>query len=225
MIGMEREKARIEWGTVLTVLCTMAGTGILQLPLSIAQGGWVCLAVILGVALLTNRTGLWLIECLYYAGKDGQEGLLTTASDKAVRLKDYPTIGERAYGRGGRIVSQIFHKATLFGVTTLFLILAAKFLQEGFGNDGFQIAALNALDNRAYTLIAGGIVLIPVLLIPTLKEVSFLAGFGLAASMVSVLEVVLFAFVIPELTSETVAEYHLPVPPTFHNVTQHDIVE
>ena len=77
---------------------------------------------------------------------------------------------------------------------------------------------------RTYTLIAGAIVLVPVILIPTLKEVSFLAGFGLAASMISIIEVVMFAFIIPELTSHTVDKFNLPVPPTFRNVTQHDIV-
>ena len=39
-------------------MCTMAGTGILQLPLTLKQGGWVCLGLIVLV-------GQWhaLINC------------------------------------------------------------------------------------------------------------------------------------------------------------------
>ena len=122
---MKKDGARstIEWATVLTVLCTMAGTGILQLPLSIAQG-LDMLRLIVAVAIMTNRTGIWLIQCLY-AGGDSQEGLLTVDGD-AVQLKDYASIGERAYDVLGGIVSQIFRHAVWRH--DAILILTAKFL-------------------------------------------------------------------------------------------------
>ena len=111
---------RIEWGSWFSILCTMAGTGILQLPLTLKQGGWLCLALIVVIAAMTNTTGKWLIHCLYeHSGGNGKELLLQPGR----RLKDYPSIGEAAYGTFGKILVQVFHKLTLVGVTTIFLIL------------------------------------------------------------------------------------------------------
>ena len=99
----------------------MAGTGIPQLPLTLAQGGWVSIVVLLLVAGMTNYTGRLLIKLLYVD---------KTAESPSARLEGYPDIGMRAFGKPGRILVHVFHKATLIGVCTLFLILGAKFLQR-----------------------------------------------------------------------------------------------
>ena len=50
----DNNKSRVEYAALFSILCTMAGTGILQLPLTLKQGGWVCLSLIIVVALMTK---------------------------------------------------------------------------------------------------------------------------------------------------------------------------
>jgi hypothetical protein len=76
------------------------------------------------VAVLTNTTGKWLIKSLH------------SPRSSSTRLADYPAVGEEACGTCGRLTVQIFHKATLLGVTSIFLVLSAKFLLEGIGGGG-----------------------------------------------------------------------------------------
>lgn len=68
--------------TLFQLLCTMAGTGILQLPFTIAQGGWAALLLVVIVGIMTNWTGKLLIQSLYL-NPAGYE-----------RIPGYPEIGE-----------------------------------------------------------------------------------------------------------------------------------
>merc|ERR1719271_472257 len=94
----------------------MAGLGILQLAFMLKQGGWVCLALIIVCSLMSNYTGKLLIQCCY-------EG------DVRVRAS-YTAIGEAAFGAAGKVCVRFFENLTLFGVSTLFLILATMNLGE-----------------------------------------------------------------------------------------------
>ena len=147
------------WAAWFTILCCMAGTGILQLPLTIKQGGWCFLILICLVSLMTNYTAKALIACLH-------------ASPNGVRLGSYPEVGRAAYGTAGVVVVQIFHKATLLGVTTIFLILAGKFLLEGIGGggDGLYHDSFGSSDDddvrrwqQTWTLVSAAVVLVPML--------------------------------------------------------------
>ena len=206
-------RSEIDRGALVSILCTCVGTGILQLPLTLAQGGWLCVALIFLVAVVTNTTGRWLIKCLYCDGGFG--GGLST------RLNDYPAIGEAACGLCGRITVQIFHKLTLFGVTTIFMVLTAKFLLEGIGGGGEIVPSLGAADavawQKRYAIIAGVCVWFPCVFIKSMEEIAPLAYFGMIASLICVLEIVIFALIIKPVTAEAVHEFNLPVPPEFLN--------
>jgi len=209
------------------IMCTMAGTGILQLPYTLKQGGWLCLGLIILVALMTNTTAKWLIRCLYPV-QLGEAHHLQTEPE---RLEDYPAIGAKAYGRCGRILVQIFHKATLLGVTTIFLILSGKFLLEGIGGDGEGVAShLGGPGDTAkwttrWTLVSAGIVMIPVVCLRSIGEIAPLAAFGMTASMICVLEVVIFAFLLKPVTSETQDKFNLPLPNTFDGTTSYKVFD
>lgn len=194
----------------------MAGTGILQLPLTLKQGGWIGLVLIVLVAAMTNTTGKWLIKCLYR----GQH-----------RLSGYPDIGEEAFGRVGRVVVHVFHKATLLGVTTIFLILAGKFLTEGIGGQGEGFFKdLNAGDDESatwtkrWTIISAVIVAIPVISFKTIGEIAPLAAFGLSASVLCVLEIVAFCIVIGQMDRAQAENYDLPIPEDWNHTGMHDTV-
>jgi hypothetical protein len=84
----------------------MAGMGILQLALMLAQGGWVCLGLIVACSVMTNYTGKLLIQCCYV-------GDVRT-------YKSYAAIGEAAFGVVGKGVVWFFENLCLFAVSTLF---------------------------------------------------------------------------------------------------------
>ena len=216
----DNNKSRVEYAALFSILCTMAGTGILQLPLTLKQGGWVCLSLIIVVALMTNTTGKWLIKCLYERGTSNGKQLLLQPS---ARLNDYPSIGDAAYGFTGKCLVQIFHKLTLIGVTTIFLILSAKFLMEGIGGSGEGFISDLGTANDAslwqtrWTLITAVIVAIPVTLIPNMSEMHALAAFGLFCTLLCVIEIVVFAILFKPLKQETVNKYNLPTPEYFNS--------
>ena len=192
-------------------MCTMAGTGILQLPFTLKQGGWVCLALIICVGVMTNYTAKALIYSLYVSRDDG-----TTQ-----RLESYAALGYEAYGTAGRVVVNVFQKSTLVGVSTIFLILAGKFLLEGIGGGGEGLygdlgtASTAEQWQHRWTIISGCVVMIPVVGIKTLNEIAPLAAFGLLASFLLVVQVVVFSVVLHPITPKTVADHDLPTPSNF----------
>ena len=202
---------------MFALLCTCVGTGILQLPLTLKQGGWTCVLMIILVAVLTNTTGRWLIKCLY-SPKD--RGVYTPR-----RLTDYPAVGHEACGFCGKLTVQIFHKATLIGVTSIFMVLTAKFLLEGIGGggEGFIPSLGTSADapvwQKRWAVVAGVCVWFPVVFVKSMKEVEPLAIFGMLASLLCVLEIVVFALILQPVTSATAHAYQLPVPAKWLNQT------
>mmetsp|Transcript_33465 Transcript_33465/g.53301 ORF Transcript_33465/g.53301 Transcript_33465/m.53301 type:complete len:417 (+) Transcript_33465:54-1304(+) len=157
--------------SAMAVVCQMAGMGILQLAYMLRQGGWICLVLIVGCALATNYTGKLLIRCCY---------------DQGSRVHaTYAEIGMSAFGAGGKACTQVFENATLFGVSTLFLILGGKFLEE---------ILPNTLDTRMWIVVGGAVAAIPVLVFRTIGELKVVAFLGVAAVGAVVAAVVVEAF-------------------------------
>jgi len=185
----------------------MAGTGILQLPFTLNQGGWAAVGIIVLSALGTWYTGIILIDSLHRIKQtqlktlmdDGASQHSIQAMQKSKKNVSYPDIGEAAFGRAGRYFVHVFHKATLLGVSTLFLILAAKFLLEGIGGGGSegifptQIGSNKIVWTRNWTLIAGAIVAVPVVGLRSFKELPMLTALGVCATVVCVVSVVVCA--------------------------------
>ena len=204
--------------TWFSILCTMAGTGILGLPFTLHQGGWLVIGLIVIVAGATNYTGKALVKCLHAVRRrqaQDEETPLTVADKPAAHL-GYPEIGQAAYGKLGSTIVHIFHKATLLGVTTLFLILTAKFLLEGIGGGGEGL--VKSLGGKAHELkwqriwcgVSGAVVLVPVLAVRNLGEMAPLAAFGMATSIAVVLVVIVLAITVSPITQEMVRKYDLP---------------
>lgn len=214
------------WAAWFGVMCTMAGTGILQLPYTLKQGGWVCVVMIVAVAALTNYTAKLVIKALYWGASaehrhlqlhdNDAEGLETPAVVSAARLAGYPEIGRAAFGTAGVVVVHLFHKATLFGVSTLFLILSSKFLMEGLGGAGEGLVASigddEAVWQQRWTAISAGLVLLPVLAFRTLGEIAPLSALGMTASVATVVVVVVVSLKVMPVTSKSNATDALPLP-------------
>eukprot|EP01064_Diplonema_japonicum_P014715 TRINITY_DN223_c0_g2_i8.p1 TRINITY_DN223_c0_g2~~TRINITY_DN223_c0_g2_i8.p1 ORF type:complete len:491 (+),score=138.28 TRINITY_DN223_c0_g2_i8:60-1475(+) len=172
MLG-EGEKRKEMFKSYSNVVCTMAGTGILQLPYTLKQGGWSMAALIIGVAGMANYTGKLVIYNLYRPG--------------GIRLKGYPETGEAAFGVKGKYAVHIFHKGTVLGVSTLFLILAAKFLHDCWNQMGFD----HNPSVKVWTLLTTVMVAPPTLFLANVDALSFTSALGGAVTIAVVLGVVI----------------------------------
>ncbi|KAJ1644323.1 hypothetical protein J3B02_001432 [Coemansia erecta] len=96
--------------TFFHIVCITAGTGILQLPYALKEGGWIGAFYILLAAAISAYSGNILIECLYYM--------------PGVRLKSYSEVVEAAFGLHGRRVVRLLKDFNLLGVVGIYMVLA-----------------------------------------------------------------------------------------------------
>ena len=151
--------------TVISYVCTTVGAGIISLPLALAEAGWLGVFLIALISVVCVQTGNWLIACMYC-----QDETLTS----------YEAIGVAAMGKSGKALVVLFQNVTLYGVCCIFLIIAG----------GNLSALIPALSMHAWVLVVG-CVLIPVSWLKTVKEIKPLAYFGLFASLLVGLVIVL----------------------------------
>ena len=93
----------------------------------------------------------------------------------------YADIAEAAFGRRGRLVTQLFETASLFGVSTLFLILAGKFLEEIF--EGVEYLDLST---RNWIVVCSAVLALPLILLSTVREMRLVAIMGVVVVVVVV---------------------------------------
>lgn len=116
-------------------------------------------------------SGIILIRCLYH--KPGH------------RLHDYKAIGTAAFGWPGYIVASFLHILNLFGCPALYLVLASGnmvYLLEGTAGQ---------LDHKIWAVIWGAFLVIPSLIMKTLKEVTGIAAIGALCTMMAVFVVLI----------------------------------
>ena len=185
------------FGTFATICCTMCGTGILQIPYTLSQGGFASLFMVILVGYMTNWTGKLLVEALYLH-----------PNSNIARIMCYPGLGEAAYGKKGWLCVQWFHKWTLFGVCTIFLIIAAKFLMEAIGGAGEGLFADQFSNNEAFwvkfwTFITAFLVLMPVIAFRSIADLPILSAFGISATVITVLVVIVFSVDLYPITADS----------------------
>ena len=98
------------------VICTVVGTGLLQLPYGLEESGWFGVVLLLVMCGIATYTATLLIKCM------------NPPSGK--KLYTYSEIGEESFGKWGGYVVDVMLHATLLGVATIYLILAAENLNE-----------------------------------------------------------------------------------------------
>ncbi|KAJ9067499.1 hypothetical protein DSO57_1038535 [Entomophthora muscae] len=155
------------------IVCAVAGAGALGLPYSLRDGGWISLAFFLLAAVLSTFTAKQLIECLYY--KEGE------------RLEEMADIGEAAFGMFGRYFVKVFNYSISLSFACIFILLS--------GHNAYNIVneamGYVVIQEAYWTVLAGFIILVPFALLKTLKEVSFLALFGVLTTVVVVFIVII----------------------------------
>ncbi|CAO3633507.1 unnamed protein product [Cunninghamella blakesleeana] len=130
------------------------------------MGGWLGLLILMLAYGMAVYSGVILIRCLYY--KPGH------------RLHDFKEIGIHAFGIPGYIISSALHFLNLFGCPALYLVLAAGNMVELLRHTPGQ------LDHTKWTIIWGVFLLIPSLIMKTLREVTVIAAVGAVCTMMAV---------------------------------------
>ncbi|CAJ0577757.1 unnamed protein product, partial [Mesorhabditis spiculigera] len=153
-----RDRDGIHWTVASTfIIGTMVGAGLVVLPHALAQSGLITgLIVLLGGALLSAYTGILLGQNWLLIEKRrtfGQQGL----------QDPYPQMAAIALGRNAGIFVRILLCVSQFGVTTVFLILAAKNISS--------LLRLAAVDlDFCIILPAISMVLLPVVMLESPKD-------------------------------------------------------
>ena len=98
-----------------------------------------------------------------------------TETIESERIIRYPDLGYCAFGPLGKLIVEIIHKATLFGLCSIILILSSSFLAD--------IISYEWASQQNFVLICAAIVSIPLIVFKDLKEVSFISLLGLIATI------------------------------------------
>ncbi|KAI8888242.1 hypothetical protein K501DRAFT_241003 [Backusella circina FSU 941] len=155
------------------VVCVVAGTGTLGLPKAFAEGGWLGILILILAYAMAVYSGIVLIRCLYY--KPGH------------RLHDFKAMGVAAFGWPGYVVSSVLHLLNLFGCPALYLVLASNNMTV------LCAGTAAALNYKLWAIIWGVILLVPSLIMKTLKEVTAIAAIGAVCTMMAVFIVLIQA--------------------------------
>ncbi|KAF2533532.1 hypothetical protein F2Q70_00032032 [Brassica cretica] len=154
--------------TCFNALNAFSGIGILSVPYSLARGGWMSLSLLLLLAATAFYTSLLITKCMN--------------ADRSV--KTYPDIGERAFGRPGRIIVSVFMHLELYLVTTGFLILEGDNLHNLF--PGFNIKMIGLRLNGKQSFMASvALVIMPTLWWDNLSVLSYVSMSGVLATVLT----------------------------------------
>ncbi|KAJ1957446.1 hypothetical protein IWQ62_005086 [Dispira parvispora] len=168
------ERTGSSFGAFFNIVCVVAGTGTLQLPWCLAEGGWVALSCVFLAAAMAIFTGRLLIQCLYH--KEGQ------------RLSSYPEVGMAAYGPIAKYFIVVLHYAISLGAPCVYISLSG-------GGTYDLVKDMVGITKAMWIIIAAILVCIPFVLIKSMKDVAILSLFGVLATAVVVVVVVAVGFI------------------------------
>ncbi|KAK9925074.1 hypothetical protein M0R45_033415 [Rubus argutus] len=154
--------------TCFNGLNALSGVGILTVPYALASGGWLSLALLFLIAAAAFYSGLLIKRCM----------------DMDSNIRTYPDIGERAFGKKGRILMSIFMNLELYLVATGFLILEGDNLHNMFPNTGFEVEGFRIGGKECFIVIVA-LVVLPTVWLDNLSLLSYVSASGVLASAIS----------------------------------------
>lgn len=98
--------------------------------------------------------------------------------DRSIRT--YPDIGERAFGRAGRVLISVFMYVELFLVATGFLILEGDNLHNLIPGMEFEISGL--LSGKQSLILVVALIVLPTVWVDNLSILSYVSASGVLAS-------------------------------------------
>ncbi|KAI8394123.1 transmembrane amino acid transporter protein-domain-containing protein [Radiomyces spectabilis] len=171
---INREHAGSGFLAYFNIVCVIAGTGTLGLPYALKQGGWIGLLILFLAWTMSVYTGVILIRCLYANGKH--------------RISSYKEIATESFGAIGGWITFFFNAWILLGAPVLYVVLSGANLAHLCQN---TVAEVVGATN--WTIISCVLVLIPFVLVKSMKEVAWMSAFGALTVLVVVLIVLVMA--------------------------------
>ncbi|XP_024975891.1 amino acid transporter AVT1I-like isoform X3 [Cynara cardunculus var. scolymus] len=134
------------FNTCFNGLNALSGVGILSVPYALASGGWLSLLLLFTIAISTFYTGLLIKKCM----------------DADPTIRSYPDIGDRAFGKKGRIIVSVVMNVELYLVATggkksFVVIVAAIILPTIWLNNLSILSYISASGVLASVIIVGSI--------------------------------------------------------------------
>jgi vesicular inhibitory amino acid transporter len=146
-----------EFKSVVNLVLTAVGVGVLALPRAIAQSGWIVgIALLLATWLLSQAMMHLLWKCM--------------RSNPGVDMTSYGSIGEAAMGRKGRVMVSI---ATYVGLSAICIIILILIGSSLFGITGSL--------TRSGWIMLSALIVLPLAWLPSLKEVGTLSAIGVVS--------------------------------------------
>ncbi|KAI9229230.1 MAG: transmembrane amino acid transporter protein-domain-containing protein [Piptocephalis tieghemiana] len=169
------KKYQGNFGTYINIICVLAGSGTLSLPLAFKQAGWFGIFVLLWCCIMATYCGRLLIKCLYY--KEGK------------RLQGFPEVAQAAFGIPGKYFVGIFYNSILLGGPILYLILSATNMHQMLEPYNVGVSV------KVWIVIWGCALLPPLIFFKTMKDVTLFGFFGAFATIFTIIVVSIAALV------------------------------
>ncbi|KAI7852396.1 transmembrane amino acid transporter protein-domain-containing protein [Circinella umbellata] len=170
---VDRTNGASSWYAYFNIVCLIAGTGMLGLPLALKKGGWAGLVMLILAWWMSSYTGVIMQKCMY--------------KGKNRRLASYKEIATESFGAIGGWVSFFFTTWIYLGTPVLYLVLAAQNLNQLCAGTAGEIG------NLAWTIIWCTVVGIPFLFAKSLNNVAWTSFTGLFAVMITILITIILA--------------------------------
>jgi vesicular inhibitory amino acid transporter len=143
------------------------GIGLITIPYTLSQAGWLSLILLIAMAFATCYTGVLLQRCM----------------ESNPSIKTYPDIGYHAFGRKGRIIVSTFAYLELYLVPTGFLILEGDNLFKLFPNASLEVAG-HYIGGKQIFIVGAGLVILPTMWLKDLRLLSFVSAGGILSCVI-----------------------------------------
>ncbi|PIA40719.1 hypothetical protein AQUCO_02400053v1 [Aquilegia coerulea] len=153
--------------TCFNGLNALSGVGLLSVPYALSSGGWLSLILLFTIAASTCFTGMLIRRCM----------------DLDPKIRTYPDIGGRAFGKIGRGVVSIVTYSELYLVATGFLILEGDSLHDLFSSVHFDFSWIN-ISGRVGFVIIVALIILPSVWLRDLSILSYVSATGFLACVV-----------------------------------------
>mmetsp|Transcript_6943 Transcript_6943/g.14994 ORF Transcript_6943/g.14994 Transcript_6943/m.14994 type:complete len:420 (-) Transcript_6943:78-1337(-) len=162
-------------GAAFNILCTVVGSGLLQLPYAARRGGWCSVPILALTSAMALYTADILIKCLHLAKSRllCEGGELITGN----HAESYGDIGQAAFGSLGRWAVNVQMHFTLVMVATIFNLLAGKNVAAVLGPSYPWLT-------QDYAIVLVGCVVWLHVFLKTLGEVAVVSAVNFAVTLV-----------------------------------------